>query len=108
MADDNDLNDEMLDASESTDSDELGETTGDDGYDAPEGWSAASRTGTTEAEEREGESLSDKLAEERSDEPLADAPERPVADTPLDELDSRVDDVVVADEPIDGEDIAQD
>jgi len=113
MADDDndtfiDLNEETLDASESTESDELGERVGDDGYDAPERWAGANRSGTTADEEREGESLEEKLAEERPDTPLQVQPDRPVAATPVDELDESVDDVVVPGEPADGEDISYD
>lgn len=96
--DDNDLNqdldEETLDASEGSDSDELGERVGDDGYDAPDGWSGADRTGTTENEELEGESLDEKLAEERPDTPLEDQPDVPVAARPQSELDESIDEVV--------------
>jgi len=106
MADDDndtnqDLNEETLDASASTDSDELGERVGDDGYDAPDDWAGADRSGTTADEERMGESLDEKLSEERPDTPLEELPDRPVGATPVDELDESVDDVVVADEPAD-------
>lgn len=99
MADDDndlnqDLNEETLDASEGSDSDELGEAVGDDGYDAPDGWSGSDRTGTTENEELEGESLDEKLAEERPDTAVQDNDGRPLGATPLDELDSSVDEVV--------------
>jgi hypothetical protein len=132
MADDDndtnqDLNEETLDASASTDSDELGERVGDDGYDAPDDWAGADRSGTTADEERMGESLDEKLSEERPDTPLEELPDRPVGATPVDELDESVDDVVadepaddvvvadepaddvvVADEPADGTDVSYD
>lgn len=96
--DDNDLNqdldEETLDASEGSDSDELGELVGDDGYDAPDGWSGADRTGTTADEEREGETLDEKLAEERPDTAVEDNEDRPVGATPLEALDETVDEVV--------------
>lgn len=101
-----DLNEETLDASTSTDSDELGERVGDDGYDAPDGWAGADRTGTTAEEERAGETLDEKLAEERPEVPLDDAPDRPVANTPVDALDETVDDEPVDDEPVDGEGVS--
>jgi hypothetical protein len=109
MADDedNDLNqdldEETLDGSEGSDSDELGERVGDDGYDAPDGWSGADRTGTTANEELEGESLDEKLAEERPDTPLEEQPAVPVGARPVSELDASIDEVV-DDEAVDVED----
>ncbi len=108
MDDDNDLNDEMLESSESLDSDELGENVGDTIAEPPEGWAGADRVGTTAQEEREGETLDERLAEERPDIEPVDQPERPVADTDPENLDDSVDDVVVPGEPVDGEDIAYD
>ncbi len=101
--DDNDLNEDMLDSSESTDSDELGERAGDDGYDAPDSWSAGERTGNTEREEREGETLDEKLAEERPDTPVEDQPDRPVGATPVEDLDDSIDERV----PESPEDLAE-
>ena len=56
-----------LNASESTDSDELRNDDGDIVVDPPDGWSEANRFGMTEREEREGESLDDRLAAEEPD-----------------------------------------
>jgi len=106
--DDNDLNAEMLDASESTDSDELGERVGDSIAEPPENWAASDRVGTTEREEREGETLDERLAEERPDVAPVEQPGRPSANTDPEDLDESIDDVVVAGEPVDGEDVAYD
>jgi hypothetical protein len=56
--------DDTLSPSESTDSDELRNDDGDIVVDPPENWSAADRPGMTAREEREGESLDDRLAAE--------------------------------------------
>ncbi|OBK53218.1 hypothetical protein [Mycobacterium sp. 1081908.1] len=58
---------DTLNPSESTDSDELRNDDGDIVVDPPEGWSEADRFGLTAREEREGESLDDRLAEEEPD-----------------------------------------
>jgi hypothetical protein len=58
---------DTLNASEGTDSDELRNNDGDAVVDPPEGWSEADRFGMTAREEREGESLDDRLAEEEPD-----------------------------------------
>lgn len=58
---------ETLSASEGTDSDELRNDDGDIVVDPPEDWSEANRFGMTAREEREGESLDDRLAEEEPD-----------------------------------------
>lgn len=108
MDDDNDRNAEMLESSESLDSDELGEDVGDTIADAPEDWAGADRVGTTAQEERAGETLDERLAEERPDIEPVDQPDRPSANTAPENLDDSVDDVVVPGEPVDGEDIAYD
>ncbi len=59
--------DDTLSPSESTDSDEVRNDDGDSVVDPPEGWSEADRFGMTAREEREGESLADRLAEEEPD-----------------------------------------
>ncbi len=66
---------DTLNASESTDSDELRNDDGDIVVDPPEAWSEADRFGMTAREEREGESLDDRLAAEEPDVtgPAADA-----------------------------------
>lgn len=58
---------DTLNASEGTDSDELRNDDGDIVVDPPEGWSGADRFGMTAREQREGESLDDRLAEEEPD-----------------------------------------
>jgi hypothetical protein len=60
--------DDTLNPSESTDSDELRNDDGDTVVDPPEDWSEADKFGMTAREEREGESLDDRLAAERPDE----------------------------------------
>ncbi|OBJ02251.1 hypothetical protein [Mycobacterium sp. 1465703.0] len=72
---------DTLSASEGTDSDELRNDDGDIVVDPPEGWSEANRFGVTAREEREGESLDDRLAAEEPDvansiEPADDGPRR--------------------------------
>jgi hypothetical protein len=71
--------DDTLSPSESTDSDEVRNDDGDIVVDPPDGWSEADKFGMTAREEREGESLDDRLAEEEPDvlpDPAPDA-ERP-------------------------------
>ncbi len=58
---------DTLDPSESTDSDEVRNDDGDTVVDPPEGWSEADKFGMTAREEREGESLDQRLAEEEPD-----------------------------------------
>jgi hypothetical protein len=64
---------DTLNPSEGTDSDELRNDDGDIVVDPPEDWSEANRFGTTAREEREGESLDDRLAVEEPDVPDAAA-----------------------------------
>lgn len=59
--------DETLDPSESTDSDEIRNDDGDAVITPPDDWSAANKFGMTAREEREGESLDQRLAEEEPD-----------------------------------------
>ena len=58
---------DTLNPSEATDSDELRNDDGDIVVDPPEGWSEANRFEMTAREEREGESLDDRLAAEQPD-----------------------------------------
>jgi hypothetical protein len=71
--------DDTLSPSESTDSDEVRNDDGDIVVDPPDDWSEADKFGMTAREEREGESLDDRLAAEEPDElPDAASPtERP-------------------------------
>jgi hypothetical protein len=64
--------DDTLSPSESTDSDEVRNDDGDIVVDPPDDWSEADKFGMTAREEREGESLDDRLAAEEPDE-LPDA-----------------------------------
>jgi hypothetical protein len=59
--------DDTLSPSESTDSDEVRNDDGDTVVDPPDDWSEANKFGMTAREEREGESLDDRLAEEEPD-----------------------------------------
>lgn len=59
--------DDTLNVSESVDEEEIHEKGSDDVVDPPERWSEADRFGTTPREEREGESLDQKLVEEEPD-----------------------------------------
>lgn len=56
--------DNTLSPSESTDSDELRNHDGDTVVDPPEGWSEADRFGMTAREQRDGDSLDNRLAAE--------------------------------------------
>lgn len=72
---------DMLSPMESTDSDEVLNADGDEVVDPPEDWSGVTKNGMTAEEEREGESLDQRLAEEvpdvtPDDVELADAEER--------------------------------
>ncbi len=58
---------DTLNASEGTDSDEIRNDDGDTVVDPPDGWIEADKFGMTAREEREGESLDDRLAEEEPD-----------------------------------------
>jgi hypothetical protein len=106
--DDNDPNDQMLEDSESLDSDELGEGVGDGVADAPDDWAGADRIGTTAREERDGETLDERLAEELPDIGATERPDRPLANTYTEDLDEVTNNVVVLGERADGEDIAYD
>jgi hypothetical protein len=59
--------DDTLNPSESTDSDEVRNHDGDTVVDPPDDWSEANKFGMTAREEREGESLDQRLAEEEPD-----------------------------------------
>ena len=91
---------DTLNASESTDSDEVRNDDGDIVVDPPEGWSEANRFGMTAREEREGESLDDRLAEEEPDVSV-DAPVP--TDAPDDEGPRRAHRGQIDDAPEDGD-----
>jgi len=106
--DDNDLNEDMLEPSESVDSDELGDTVGDAVAEPPDEWAGADRIGTTAEEERAGETLDERLADEQPDIQPVEQTDRPSAAVAPEDLDETVDDVMVPGEPVDGEDISYD
>ncbi|AQT82460.1 hypothetical protein B1R94_00745 [Mycolicibacterium litorale] len=58
---------DTLNAAESLDSDEVRNDDGDTVVDPPDDWSAATKSPMTAREEREGESLDERLAEEEPD-----------------------------------------
>ncbi|WP_127781648.1 hypothetical protein [Rhodococcus sp. X156] len=107
--DDNAMNEDMLEPSVSLDPDEIGDPVSDTTIaETTEDWLGADRVGTTAAEEREGETLDERLAEEVPDIEPIEQLDRPAAALEPEELDETVDDVVVPDEPVDGEDISYD
>lgn len=59
--------DDMLSPMEATDSDDLRNADGDDVVDPPEDWSGVTKFGISGEEQREGESLDQRLAEEVPD-----------------------------------------
>lgn len=71
---------DTLNQSESTDSDEVLNDDGDIVVDPPEGWSGVDKVGITEREEREGESLDERLAAEEPD--VTDVNDGPIEDEP--------------------------
>ncbi|WP_241384903.1 hypothetical protein [Rhodococcus sp. CH91] len=85
---------DTLSPSEGLDSDEVRNDDGDEVVDPPEGWSEADKFGTTPREEKEGESLDQRLAEEEPDVEPVDPLDKPVAVTPEDELTEDVDEVI--------------
>jgi len=87
-------------ASEAMDEDRLRVDPLEDGIDPPEHWAAADRFGTTPREQREGESLDQKLSEEQPDVEPPGMPERPVAATPASQLSESLDDVEGDVEPV--------
>ena len=58
---------DMLSPMESTDSDDVRNSDGDEVVDPPEDWSAADKYGMSAEEERRGETLDQRLAEEVPD-----------------------------------------
>lgn len=65
----NDLggSDDLLSPMEGTDSDELRNDDGDEVVDPPDDWSGVDKFGMSAEEQRQGESLDDRLAEEVPD-----------------------------------------
>ncbi|MBK1786486.1 hypothetical protein [Prauserella cavernicola] len=93
-----------LSSAEDLDEDSLRVDPLEEGVEPPEHWSAADRFGTTPFEQRQGESLDQRLSEERPDVGERDVPERPVAATPATELDDSIDHVTEDAEPVAPED----
>jgi hypothetical protein len=89
---------DTLSPSESLDPDDLKNDGDNDVVDPPEHWAEADKFGTTHSEEREGESLDDRVAEEVPDVPLEEQPEIPVAVSPDDELTEELVDEVIDDQ----------
>ncbi|MFF0490248.1 hypothetical protein ACFYTQ_14610 [Nocardia sp. NPDC004068] len=58
---------DMLDSTESLDSDEVRNRDGDAVVDPPDDWTGVDRYGMTSREQREGEPLADRLAQEEPD-----------------------------------------
>jgi hypothetical protein len=87
-----------LSPSESLDPDDLKNRGDDDVVDPPEHWAEADKFGTTHSEEREGESLDERLAEEVPDVSLEDQPDVPVAAASDDELTEELVDEVIDDQ----------
>lgn len=90
-----------LNQEESTDPDELRNDDGDIVVDPPEDWTAADGPGMTAREEREGESLDDRLAAEEPD-VLSGA-----ASTPEEDVPGRIHRGQVSGAPEDGESFYQ-
>ena len=89
---------DTLSPSESLDSDDLKNHGDDDVVDPPEHWAEADKFGTTHSEEREGESLDERIAEEVPDVQPEEQPEIPVAAAPDDELTEKLVDEVIDDQ----------
>lgn len=64
---DEDAPGDTLPTTEALDSDEVRNADGDEVVDPPDDWSGADKFGMTRREEREGESIADRLAEEEPD-----------------------------------------
>lgn len=94
-----------LNSAEDLDEDRMAVDPLEKGVEPPEHWTEADRFGMTPSEQREGETLDERLAEERPDVEEPVVPERPVAATPATELDGSVDedrpdlDTMPAEEP---------
>lgn len=86
--------------SEDTDEDRLRVDPLEQGMEPPEQWTAADKFGNTPAEQREGESLDDRLREEQPDVDEPEPPNRPISATPAVELDETIDDVEADVDPV--------
>ncbi|MGE2833356.1 hypothetical protein [Mycobacterium sp. SMC-4] len=75
---------DMLSPMESTDSDDMRNADGDEVVDPPEGWTGADKYGMSSEEERQGETLDQRLAEEEPDVTAESVDPRDGADAPVD------------------------
>jgi hypothetical protein len=95
---------DTLNPAESLDPDDVRNNDGDDVVDPPEHWSEADKFGMTPREEREGETLDEKLSEEEPDVEVEVPPDIPVAAAPDDSLtEEDVDRVLDDDVEVSGE-----
>lgn len=69
--------DDMLSPMEATDSDEVHNADGDEVVDPPDDWSGADKFGMSAEEERQGETLDQRLAEEEPDVTVNETDPRP-------------------------------
>ncbi|WP_442930011.1 hypothetical protein [Mycolicibacterium sp. BiH015] len=72
----------MLSPMEATDSDEVNNADGDEVVDPPEDWSGADKFGMSSEEERQGETLDQRLAEEVPDVSVGDIDPRDAGEAP--------------------------
>ena len=71
----------MLNPAEATDSDDVRNRDGDEVVDPPEDWSGVTKTGMTDEEQREGETLDERVAQEVPDVSPDDIDPRDADDT---------------------------
>lgn len=89
-----------LSSAEDLDEDRLRVDPLEEGIEPPEHWSEADRYGTTTFEQRQGESLEQKVRQEQADVGEEKPPRGPVAAAPTSELDDTVDYVTEDTEPV--------
>ncbi|EHR50003.1 hypothetical protein SacmaDRAFT_1733 [Saccharomonospora marina XMU15] len=89
-----------LSSAEDLDEDRLRVDPLEEGVEPPERWSEATSYGMTPAEQREGESLEQRVRQERPDVEQPSVPDRPVGDTPPADLDDTVDYLTETTEPV--------
>lgn len=76
--------DDMLSPMEATDSDEVHNADGDEVVDPPDDWSGADKFGMSAEEERQGETLDQRLAEEEPEVTVNETDPRPADGAPED------------------------
>lgn len=76
--------DDMLSPMEATDSDEVHNADGDEVVDAPDDWTGADKFGMSAEEERQGETLDQRLAEEEPDVTVNEIDPHPAGGAPED------------------------